>query len=101
MNRCWPLSTVSPVLGSLNEYARPPRCGFFSSTTTRAPRSASAAAQDRPANPPPSTTTSEDPIRERHAAQREPGLAPRREPRLLEKHAVIGGLELVEHALVD
>src|SRR5215471_601290 len=57
MNRCCPLSTISPVNESTNEYARPPRCLRRSSTTTSAPPSLSSTAAARPAKPPPTITT--------------------------------------------
>ena len=39
---CWPLSTRSPVSGSVKAVARPPSVGLASSTVTRAPASAAA-----------------------------------------------------------
>src|SRR5688572_2393403 len=57
---CWPLSTRSPVPGSVNAVARPPSPGRASTTSTRAPRSASAVAALNPAHPPPTTITSND-----------------------------------------
>src|SRR5262245_18861750 len=56
--RAWgPLSTTSPVTGSGNEYARPPRNGRRSRRVTRAPPRASRTAAARPAKPPPTTAT--------------------------------------------
>jgi hypothetical protein len=55
---CWPLSTIDPVTGSLQERARPPSWGRPSSTVTLAPASARAVAAASPANPPPTTTAS-------------------------------------------
>src|SRR6185369_10215200 len=101
MNRCWPLSTVSPVRGSLKEYALPPKCGFFSSTVTRAPFSASAVAQASPANPPPSTTMSEDAITVEDGGRRPSELAPWRKLNALKKDPIVDRLDLVEHAFVD
>src|SRR5579885_60453 len=102
MNRCWPLST-SPALGSSNEYARPPRCGFFSRTRTRFPLSASATAHARPAKPPPRTRTSgvSEAMAVEPGAEGERELAVARERRLLEQDAEAVGLDLVEQALVE
>src|SRR5881394_776448 len=101
MNRCWPLSTSSPF--SLKEYARPPRCGFLSSTSTLRPLSASATAHESPAKPPPSTMTSgvSEPMAVEPGLQREERLAPAGQARLLEQHAELARLDLVEEALID
>src|SRR5262245_10423690 len=57
MSAWGPLSTTSPVTGSGNEYARPPRNGRRSRSVTRAPPRASRTAAARPAKPPPTTAT--------------------------------------------
>src|ERR1035437_7202472 len=105
MNRCWPLSTERPAAGSSNEYARPPRCGFFSRTRTLRPFAASAAAHDSPAKPAPRTRTSgrsvPDAIAIQPAAQRQRKLPVRGQRGLLVQHAEYLLADLVEQALVD
>src|SRR5581483_2348869 len=52
---CWQLSSSSPVCGSSNDPARPPRLLRASSRVTRMPAASSATAQLIPASPPPTT----------------------------------------------
>src|SRR5581483_9399388 len=102
-----PLSTSSPVRGSSNEYARPPRKGRASRSVTRTPARASRTAAASPANPPPTTTMwltragEEAEMRPHPRRHREPRLLRPREPHLRSEDVVAPEHHSSQHLLVD